>query len=113
MPRSAGSAAVAAAALLEGADGTQKIDLAESGPEDVGEIKFAVSALPQQKPREADLPARPYDQIGIGQPGGAKMGGDRLGGDLLDRLGQSCLPARHAAQQGTHRVGYLLTPAIG
>ena len=43
---SIGSAAEAAAALLEGADGAQEIDFAEGGPQDVGEIKFAVGALP-------------------------------------------------------------------
>src|SRR5882757_3207173 len=43
---SIGSAAKAAAALLEGAYRAQEIDLAEGGPQDVGKIEFAMGALP-------------------------------------------------------------------
>ena len=49
------SAAVAALALLEGADRAQEIDLAEGRPQHVGEIELAVGALPQQEAGEAHL----------------------------------------------------------
>ena len=46
-PRHAiGSAAEAAATLLERADGAQKIDLAEGRPQDVGKVEFTMGALP-------------------------------------------------------------------
>ena len=40
------SAAEAAPALLKRADGAQEVDLAEGGPQDVGEVKLAVGVLP-------------------------------------------------------------------
>src|SRR5947209_5162717 len=107
-----GSAAETAAALLKGADGAQKIDLAEGGPQDVGKIKFAVGALPQEKAREADFPARANDQIGVGQARGVQMAGNGLGGDFVDRLGQGRLFLSRAAEQRAHCVGDFLAPAV-
>src|SRR6266446_1423746 len=107
------SAAVAAPALLEGADGAQKIDLAECRPEDIGEIEFAVGALPQQEAGETDLSAGADDQIRIRQPGSIKMAGDGFGGDLLHSFRQCRLFRSHAAEQGANRVGDLLASAIG
>src|SRR5215470_2798985 len=70
------SAAEAAAALLKGADGPKEIDLAKGRPRDIGEIKFAVGALPQQKAGKANLAAGADDQVRVGQPGRVEMAGD-------------------------------------
>src|SRR6516162_4923179 len=61
------SLAEAAAALLERPDRAQEIDLAQGRPEHVGEVEFAIGALPQEKPGEPDLAARADDQVGIRQ----------------------------------------------
>src|SRR6266851_1587307 len=107
------STAEAAAALLEGADRAQEIDLAEGRPQDVGEIELAMGALPQQEAGEADLAASADDQVGIGQSGGIEMLGDRLGCDTLDRLRQGRVVVGHAVEQGANGVGDLLAAAIG
>src|SRR5260221_6527634 len=77
---------VSAPALLEHSDGTQEIDLPEGRPEDVGKIELAVSALPKEETRKANLAARPDDEIGVRQVGGVEIAADRLRRDQCDRL---------------------------
>src|SRR6516162_11638709 len=106
------STAVAAAALLEGPDRAQKVDLAKGRPQDVGKIELAVGALPQQEPGETDLPARADDQVRIRQTGSVEMAGDGFGSNAFDRLRQCRLLGHLAVEQGANGVGNLLTTAI-
>ena len=57
--------AEAAFALLERPQRPQEVELAKRRPVDVGEVELAVRALPGQEPREAQLAARPDDQVRV------------------------------------------------
>ena len=80
------SSTEASLALLVGADGPQEVDLAELGPVHVCEVEFAIGALPQQEPREADLSACSNDQVRIGKASGIKVSADGLRRDLIDDM---------------------------
>src|SRR4051812_13498116 len=82
---SMGSAAETAPPLLKGTDRPQEIDLAKGRPQRIGEIEFAVRALPQQETREADHTAGADDQVGVRQTGRIEMAGDGLRSDAIDR----------------------------
>src|SRR5579862_4449363 len=99
-------------ALLESAHGTQEVHLAEGGPEHVGEIEFAVGALPQQEPRKADLAAGPDDELGIGEIWRIEIAADRFGRHQLDGFRQRPAASLQVPEEGLHRVGDLLAPAI-
>src|ERR1700740_3229021 len=72
-------------ALLERAHRAQKVDAAERGPEDVGEVELAVHALPQHEAGQADLAAGADDQVGFGQVRRVEITADRFGRDVFDQ----------------------------
>src|SRR6185369_1154894 len=70
-------------AALKMRDGVQELALPEIRPERVGHVDLGVSDLPQQEIADAHLPARPDEQIGIGDPRRSEMGRDELLIDVL------------------------------
>ena len=48
----------------------------EIGPQNVGKIKFRVSALPQKEITESHFAARSDNEVDIGQPRSVKPGGN-------------------------------------
>ena len=100
-------------ALLEGTDRAQEIDPTKLRPEYIGEVEFAVRALPQQKTREPDLATRPDDKVGIWQVGGIEIGTDRIRLHLRDRLLECFSGGELFAQKQLDSVGDFLLPAIG
>ena len=66
--------------LLERPD---EFRLPEIGPEDVREHELGVGRLPEEEVADPDLTAGPYDQVGVGHPGGVEAPGERLFGHAL------------------------------
>ena len=99
--------------LLKRSHGAEKVDPTELWPVHVGEIKFTVSALPQQKAGQTDLAACADDEVKIWEPHCVKVVVDRRRRDLLD----DCIQIRSMldllAHQITDRVRDLLTTAVG
>jgi len=63
---SRGSSPEAPRTLLKRSDGAEKIDSAKLWPVDIGEIKLAVSALPEQEAGQTDLAACADDEVEVG-----------------------------------------------
>src|SRR5260370_35124 len=98
-------------ALLERADRSEEVDLPERRPQHVAEVELAVGALPEEEPREADLAARPDDEIGVREIGGVEVARDRVGRDALDELLQVLpLPPALSEQPPQPRARLLAAP---
>jgi hypothetical protein len=62
----AGSSPEASRTLLKRSDGAEKIDSAKLWPVHIGEIKLAVSALPEQEAGQTDLATCADDEVEVG-----------------------------------------------
>ena len=80
-------------------DGLVKLLGRKVRPEDVGEIKFAVSALPEEEIGDAHLPARPDQQLRVRDAGGIEIAAEGALVDLLRCL--AVLYVRGIAHRGT------------
>src|SRR3990172_4138404 len=81
-------------ALLIIPDGSEEADLAKGGPVGVAEVEFAVGALPEEEAREADLAARPDNEIRIGKIVHVEILADLFGRDLVGHLHEGHPPPR-------------------
>src|SRR6185369_17419945 len=97
-----------ALAALELAERLEKLQLAEIRPQRLRDVDLRVRELPEEEIADPHLPARPDEEIGIGDTGGAERGGDEV---LIDLLGVE-VAATHAPRDRPHGVGQLLAPAV-
>src|SRR5512147_170933 len=102
-PRSAGPAE-APASMLEVMDRLVEVLAAEIGPERVGDPELGVRRLPEEEVRDAELPARPDEEIGIGETVGVELVLDERFVDAGER--QVLLPVGlHDAPHGVDDLG--------
>src|ERR1044071_9055704 len=77
--------AEAPVAALEVEDGFEHLGAAEVGPERLGHVNLAVGGLPEQEVRDAQLAARPHQEVEFGQPRRVEVTRDVLLGHPLGR----------------------------
>src|SRR6266542_97593 len=91
----------------------QEVYLAEGRPGHIAEIELAVGALPEEETGQADLTARPDDEIRIGRASRVEMARDGIARDLRDGVRYRKTPFRLLCEQGAHCIDNLVPTTIG
>src|SRR3954454_11633702 len=93
-------------------EGSQKVDLAQIGPEGLDEVELAVSALPEHEVAEALLARGADDQVGIRLPLRVEVLGDELGGQDLGQVVDRAAALAVAAHDAAHGIRDLAPAAV-